>query len=71
MSTESEQDIVVPKEEVHAFVVRCMQAVGTPQHHATALADLLTAGDHRGHYSHGINRLGNCGLDLIVLVSLS
>ena len=36
----------------------CMQAVGTPQHHATVLADVLTAADLRGHYSHGMNRLG-------------
>ncbi|PVD29463.1 hypothetical protein C0Q70_08714 [Pomacea canaliculata] len=48
---------VVPNKELHSFVVRCMTSVGTPAHHATALADLLEAADYRGHYSHGLNRL--------------
>ena len=52
------KESVVAVEEIHAFVVRCMRKVGTPPHHATALADLLAAADHRGHYSHGLNRLG-------------
>lgn len=34
-----------------------MTAVGTPQNHAAALADVLVAADCRGHYSHGLNRL--------------
>lgn len=47
----------MPLSELHSFVVRCMTAVGTPLHHAMAMGDLLTAADHRGHYSHGLNRL--------------
>jgi LDH2 family malate/lactate/ureidoglycolate dehydrogenase len=58
MAQQQDQEQVVPVTEMHTFVVRCMIAVGTPQHHATALADLLTAADLRGHYSHGLNRLG-------------
>ncbi|KAK7109474.1 uncharacterized oxidoreductase YjmC-like [Littorina saxatilis] len=56
MSTEAEEK-VVPVEEMHGFVIRCMRTAGAPEHHAQALADLLTAADHRGHYSHGLNRL--------------
>ncbi|GFR84180.1 malate dehydrogenase [Elysia marginata] len=48
---------VVALEEMHQFVVRCMEAVGTKREHASALADLLVAADYRGHFSHGLNRL--------------
>ncbi|XP_022289695.2 uncharacterized protein LOC111101478 [Crassostrea virginica] len=48
---------VVPEEELHSFVVRCMTAVGTNSQHASVLADLIVAADTRGHYSHGLNRL--------------
>lgn len=49
--------IVVPKEEMQAFIVRCMRKVGTDDAHAEALAEVLVAGDYRGHFSHGLNRL--------------
>ncbi|XP_060073877.1 uncharacterized oxidoreductase YjmC-like [Ylistrum balloti] len=48
---------VVAREELHSYVVRCMEAVGTKRGHAEALADLLVSADYRGHYSHGLNRL--------------
>lgn len=48
---------IVPLAEFHAFVVRCMQAVGISEDHGGALADLLVSADYRGHYSHGLNRL--------------
>ncbi|KAK3803859.1 hypothetical protein RRG08_029451 [Elysia crispata] len=48
---------VIALEEMHKFVVRSMEAVGTKREHATALADLLVAADYRGHFSHGLNRL--------------
>ncbi|RUS85175.1 hypothetical protein EGW08_007079 [Elysia chlorotica] len=48
---------VIALEEMHRFVVRAMEAVGTKREHATALADLLVAADYRGHFSHGLNRL--------------
>jgi len=47
----------VAVEEVKSFIQRCMEAVGTSSKHAVALADNLTAADHRGHFSHGFNRL--------------
>lgn len=56
MATGSEN--IVPEQELHDFVVRCMEAVGTNTEHADVLADLLVAADTRGHYSHGLNRLG-------------
>ncbi|XP_055078570.1 uncharacterized oxidoreductase YjmC-like isoform X2 [Periophthalmus magnuspinnatus] len=34
-----------------------MTAVGTKPHHAHSLAEVLVEGDHRGHYSHGLNRM--------------
>ncbi|KAG7230899.1 hypothetical protein INR49_024927 [Caranx melampygus] len=43
--------------EVQSFIERCMMAVGTKQHHARSLAEVLVEGDHRGHYSHGLNRM--------------
>ncbi|BFY99219.1 hypothetical protein BsWGS_02259 [Bradybaena similaris] len=50
-------ETVIPREEMHAFVVRCMEKVGTRPDHAQVLADLLVAADYRGHFSHGLNRL--------------
>lgn len=35
-----------------------MIAVGTSRYAASALAELLTEADYRGHFSHGMNRLG-------------
>lgn len=35
-----------------------MVAVGTKPHHAGSLAEVLVEGDLRGHYSHGLNRMG-------------
>ncbi|XP_074534138.1 putative oxidoreductase YjmC [Halichoeres trimaculatus] len=48
---------LIRKEEVQSFIERCMTAVGTKQHHACSLAKVLVEGDHRGHYSHGLNRM--------------
>lgn len=48
---------IVKIEEIHAFIVRCMEAVATPSDNAAALAKGLIAADSRGHYSHGLNRL--------------
>ena len=49
---------VVSLEEGKRFVVDCMKAVNTPEDHAKQLAELLMAADYRGHFSHGLNRLG-------------
>lgn len=49
---------LISKAEVQGFIERCMIAVGTKEHHARSLAEVLVEGDHRGHYSHGLNRMG-------------
>jgi len=35
-----------------------MVAIGVKTQHGAALADTLIAADTKGHYSHGLNRLG-------------
>lgn len=50
---------VIGLRECRRFIVECMGVVGTPAALADQLAELLTAADYRGHYSHGLNRLGN------------
>lgn len=49
---------VVSLQEGKRFIVDCLKAVDTPTDHAEQLAELLIAADYRGHYSHGLNRLG-------------
>ena len=49
---------LVDLDEAEKFICRCMEATGAPPAHASSLADVLLAGDRRGHYSHGMNRLG-------------
>ncbi|XP_069165330.1 uncharacterized oxidoreductase YjmC isoform X2 [Procambarus clarkii] len=46
-------------EEVERFVVAAMASLGVPPHNARALAQVLVAADVRGHYSHGLHRLGS------------
>ncbi|XP_028649358.1 uncharacterized oxidoreductase YjmC-like [Erpetoichthys calabaricus] len=48
---------LILQSEVQSFIERCMIAVGAKPAHAKSLADVLVAGDYRGHYSHGLNRL--------------
>ncbi|XP_056272339.1 uncharacterized oxidoreductase YjmC-like [Pseudoliparis swirei] len=48
---------LISKPEVQGFIERCMTSVGTQAHHARSLAEVLVEGDHRGHYSHGLNRM--------------
>lgn len=52
------EDFLVAPEEVKRFVTDCMVAVGAATEHGSVLADTLVAADRRGHYSHGLNRLG-------------
>ena len=49
---------LVQVDGVRQFVKRCMTCVGTNPDHASQLAELLVAADIRGHFSHGLNRLG-------------
>lgn len=39
-------------------MVKCLTTAGAAQDHARQMADVLIEGDVRGHYSHGLNRLG-------------
>lgn len=48
--------IAVP--EVRRFIADAMRAVGTASDRADLLAEVLVEADYRGHYSHGLNRLG-------------
>ena len=48
----------VAVEEAESFIEQCMRAVGTSKEHCRALSQVLVAGDARGHFSHGLNRLG-------------
>ena len=57
--------------EVTGFVQRCMEAVGAAGPHAASLADVLLAADTRGHYSHGLNRLGTHKTYVCVCVCLA
>ncbi|XP_064423126.1 uncharacterized oxidoreductase YjmC-like isoform X2 [Latimeria chalumnae] len=50
---------LVQNADVWNIIEKCMVAVGTKKTHAAALADVLVAGDYRGHYSHGLNRMGS------------
>ena len=49
---------IVAVTEVSKFIVRCMVAAGAPEDGANVLADVLVTADYRGHFSHGLNRLG-------------
>ncbi len=37
---------------------RCMIAAGSKGDHAKSLSAALILADYRGHFSHGLNRLG-------------
>ena len=49
---------VVPLLEVNKFIMSALRSSGGQATQAKDLADLLIAADTRGHYSHGLNRLG-------------
>ena len=51
---------LVAVDEVFAFVKRCMVKVGAAEAHAASQAELLVTADSRGHFSHGLNLLGEC-----------
>ena len=62
---EYSNDNIVPLNEFHAFVVRVMVAVGISHVDACALADLLMSADYRGHFTHGLNRLGRSSCSVL------
>jgi len=57
VSKGNDESIVVPQCEVKRFLVECLVKSGAVESHAKQLADVVVAGDLRGHYSHGLNRL--------------
>uniref|UniRef100_A0A0R3RS37 Malate/L-lactate dehydrogenase n=1 Tax=Elaeophora elaphi TaxID=1147741 RepID=A0A0R3RS37_9BILA len=57
-TTMDEDDKIIAVQEVTRYMVDCMVKTGTSKGHAQQLADVLVAADIRGHYSHGLNRLG-------------
>lgn len=58
----------VPPAEVRRFMVACLAAVGVSEDKALQMAEVLVAADDRGHFSHGLNRLGQI---LHILASLN
>ena len=64
MATEAKPDAaaaeyyLIKKDDMENFMERCMLAAGAKPDHAKSLASCLIAGDYRGHFSHGLNRLG-------------
>ncbi len=55
---EKDDYCIVDKNEMEQFIERCMLAVKCKPSHAKLLAKCLIAADYRGHFSHGLNRLG-------------
>lgn len=53
------QQVLVDKKELENFILRCIIAAGSSPDHAKMMSDCLIAADLRGHYSHGLSRLGN------------
>lgn len=49
---------VTTLDEARRFMIDCFKAVGTPNENAKTVSDNLLEADYRGHYSHGMNRLG-------------
>lgn len=58
MASSKANDGVVPLQEAKRFLKDCLMAVNTSEEAAEQLAEVLVAADYRGHYSHGLNRLG-------------
>jgi hypothetical protein len=52
------ESFLIEKNEMENFMERCMLTAGSKPHHARSLASCLIAADYRGHFSHGLNRLG-------------
>lgn len=49
---------IIPIKEARRFMQECLKAAGADNSNANEMADLLIEADYRGHYSHGMNRLG-------------
>lgn len=51
---------LVTKSEMEEFMFNCMVKSGAKIEHARSLSSCLILADYRGHFSHGLNRLGKC-----------
>ncbi|KAK7081043.1 hypothetical protein SK128_002031 [Halocaridina rubra] len=49
---------ICEEKEVHRFIVESLVSDGVPKENAKQLADVLVEADKRGHFSHGLQRLG-------------
>ena len=49
---------LVTPDSVRIFCERCLTRAGADARHSASLSELLVAADTRGHFSHGLNRLG-------------
>ena len=58
LSDSASQYRLVEVSEARGFIERCLVAAGALHPHAVSLASVLVHADLRGHYSHGLNRLG-------------
>ena len=68
-ASDNVEGYVVPRAEVKSFIERCMVSVGTRRSHAEALADNLACADYRGHFSHGLNRIGEVTRFVICVIT--
>ncbi|XP_071443307.1 uncharacterized oxidoreductase YjmC-like [Hetaerina americana] len=48
---------LIPLPEIRRFINDSMISAGSPESHAAMMAEVLSAADYRGHFSHGLNRL--------------
>ncbi|VDL87602.1 unnamed protein product [Nippostrongylus brasiliensis] len=60
-------DLIVPKSEVMRYMTEVMKSVKVNPSHCQQLAEVLMEADIRGHYSHGLNRLGKILLRHLVV----
>ena len=40
--------------------MKCIKNAGGSEIHGKDISDVLVSADYRGHFSHGLNRLGKC-----------
>jgi hypothetical protein len=59
---------LVTTREVRRFITSSLRAAGGGAGQCEDLADILVAADTRGHYSHGLNRLGKKTIDFTVKI---
>ena len=63
---------IISVKEMASFLTKALITAGADPEHAAKHASLLVTADYRGHYSHGLNRLGNYyQLTIIPIVSVN